>query len=121
FVPTGFRSCSDCRLLGGVTGLIRRCGLGSPRPGGRSWRLYGLAVGRGRRTGHAGRLLLRAFRFALLDRLGYDPDAITLVVVAGRESDFVPVGRVTGSLDRQGQVVELFVDSLITLRIQAVV
>ena len=63
----------------------------------------------------------RGFRTTLFDRFGHDTNAFALIFIARRGRHLMTVGRVIGFLFRQGQVVDLVVAGLVTLRIRAVV
>ena len=57
----------------------------------------------------------------MLDRFSYDANPVALIIFTRRESHLVTLRRITGGLDRQGQVVDFYFAALVTLRIRAVV
>ena len=57
----------------------------------------------------------------LLDRLGHDANSVALVILARRGSHLVTLRRISGCLDCQSHVVNIFFAGLFTLRIRAFV
>ena len=102
-------------LAGRVVGVVG----GWIRPRGRRGRPAGSSrggLGGGRRAGAGW-----PFSIALLDSFGHDPEGLPLIVLTGREGDFMALAREARGLDRQGQVMELFVKSLVTLQVRTLV